>query len=145
MKEKNQIEVIKNLDPHLCVGSRLSKLSRVFNKLYAGHLKEAGVTLSQVTILFSIAGMQPVEQREIGKFHQLERSTVTRDLERLVQRNYIKKTPNGISPTLELTKEGEAFLAVFAPLWAKAQDEALAQLGPKGQQALNTLIDILDA
>lgn len=129
----------------MCVGSRLSKLSRVFNKLYAGHLKEAGVTLTQVTILFSIAGMQPVEQRDIGKFHQLERSTVTRDLERLVERNYIQKTPGGISPILEMTKEGEAFLAVFAPLWAKAQEEALAQLGTEGQKALNTLINILDS
>ena len=144
MNKKDQTSHSELLHPYMCVGSRLNKLSRVFNKLYTGYLKDAGVTLTQTSILFYISGMQPVEQREVGKFLQLERSTVTRDLKRLITRNYIRKTDQGVSPILELTDEGQAFVKVFKPLWEKAQQDALNQLGPDGQQALNTLIQLLE-
>ncbi len=127
----------------MCAGTKIKQLGRVIEKFYAQPLKEAGVTLSQTSILFLIGKFQTLSQSEVGKIRNLERSTVTRDLQRLVDRNYVHKTPHPVSPILELTEEGKVFVETLAPIWQQAQDEAMNYLGEEGQQAMNILASLL--
>ena len=141
--KKDHTPTFDSINPTLCVGRRLNALSRVFTKIYSRRLKDAGVTLTQSSIMFAIGKMQSVHQSELGKKLHLERSTVTRDLDRLIKRNYIRKIAHPISPILEMTTEGKAFLEVFTPLWNEAQKEALDILGQEGQEALTILSGLL--
>ncbi len=129
-----------NFDSSMCVATRLGKLNRVFAKYYTRSFKELGLTPTQASILFLVHDHGPLQQSELGKRHHLERSTVTRDLVRLVERGYIEKASYPVSPMLGMTEEGKTFLMEkVAPAWKQAQTAALDHLGMEGEEALNRL------
>lgn len=127
---------IPEINPQMCPLMRLLVISRKFEKVYKKHFNKLNVTQSQVSILLMVAKMGEIVQSAIGKQLELERSTVSRDLARLIDKGYLHKTANGVSPVVSLTKEGNKVAKLVACEWEKGYKDASDLLGEKGMNAL---------
>lgn len=99
--------------------------------------------MSQLAILMIVGRMKQVAQAEIGKMLVLERSTVTRDLRRLIEKGYLLKTGINNRPIIEMTDKGALYTTRIIPDWQKATNEANEKLGTKGVEALNFTLNQL--
>ena len=127
---------IPEINPQMCPLMRLLVISRKFEKVYKKHFNKLNVTQSQVSILLMVAKMGEIVQSTIGKQLELERSTVSRDLARLIDKGYLHKTANGVSPDVSLTKEGIKVANLVAREWEKGYKDSCDLLGKKGMNAL---------
>ena len=127
---------IPEINPQMCPLMRLLVISRKFEKVYKKHFNKLNVTQSQVSILLMVAKMGEIVQSASGKQLELERSTVSRDLARLIDKGYLHKTANGVSPVVSLTKEGIMVANLVAHEWEKGYKDSCDLLGEKGMNAL---------
>ncbi len=127
---------IQEINPQMCPLMRLLVISRKLGKLFNKHLIKLNVTQSQVSILLMVGKMGEIKQSAIGKQLELERSTVSRDLARLIDKGYLHKTAKGASPVVSLTKEGNKVTKLVACEWEKGYKDASDLLGEKGMNAL---------
>lgn len=126
---KKRTTKLETLNPSICIGSRLKMLSRNVENIYRKHLKPHNITLSQLSILFFIAKNNRVRQKEIGKYFSLERSTVSRDLTRLIKNNLINKDGTETRSAVTVTETGLNLLEDIIPSWKLAHEESSALLG----------------
>ncbi len=133
--DKDTLEI----NPQMCPLMRLLVISRKFVKVYKKHFNKLNVTQSQVSILLMVAKSREIAQSAIGKHLELERSTVSRDLARLIDKGYLHKTANGVSPNISLTKEGINVAKLVAREWAKGYKDSCDLLGEKGMNALTEI------
>ena len=143
MALKKSYPLLEKTDPWTCTASKMALSIRMINKIYKKHLKKHRVTMSQLGILMIVGRMKEVAQAEIGKMLVLERSTVTRDLKRLVENGYLIKTGTNSRPVIEMTDKGAMYTTKIIPDWQKATLEANEVLGKKGVEALNFTLNQL--
>ena len=129
----------QEINPQLCPLMRLLVISRKFEKVYRKYFNKLNVTQSQVSILLMVAKIGEIAQSAIGKQLELERSTVSRDLARLIDKGYLHKTANGVSPNISLTKEGIKVAKLVAREWEKGYKDSCDLLGKKGMNALGEI------
>lgn len=67
----------------------------------------------------------------------LEKSTVSRNLTRLIKNDFLLKNT---SRELIITENGKSLLERIIPSWLKAKAEVAERIGQSGQEALDTLI-----
>ena len=120
---------LDSVDPGICIGSRIKMLSRTAENVYRKHLKPYNLTSSQLSILFFVGKKKEVDQKDVGRFLLLERSTVSRDLTRLVENGLILKKGSESRPILVITKKGSARLEEIIPAWKIAHEETTKLLG----------------
>jgi DNA-binding MarR family transcriptional regulator len=143
MALKKAYPLLENTDPWICTASKLALSIRSVNVIYRKHLKKHNVTMSQLSLLMVIGKMVSVPQSEVGKMLKLEKSTITRDLKRLIDKGHIVKNGPANRPIVEITDKGAAYTEKIIPDWHAATDEALAILGNDGEQALNLVLNKL--
>lgn len=127
----------------LCIGSRLRRLSRIADGHFRSQLSEFNITENQMTILFALSKMGKVAQGKVGQALVLERSTVSRNVKRLENQNYINRT-YAYRPEIELSKEGAELVQTLIPLWEETMDELVSKLGENGLTHLNALENSLE-
>ena len=69
-----------------------------------------------------------IEQNQIAQLLTLERSSLSRNLVRLVKSGYVSKTGPTNRPKIGLTKEGKTLVEQLRPVWEAAMDEIHAVL-----------------
>ncbi len=131
---------IENCDPRTCISSKISKVNRIVANIFRKHLKPYDITDSQLTALLVITKVGDITQKNIADFLYLEKSTVNRNLKRLIDNEYIK---NHSSTKYATTEKGRIFLESVIPQWHLAMDEVQDILGIEGVDALNQLENIL--
>ena len=126
-----------------CVSVRLRLINRVISAIYDRALQGHGLRVSQMNILAAVAALGPVPRSDLAARLCLERSTLTRDLARLVDRGWIEEIPTAgrSRGALRLSADGEALLERVGPDWEAAQREAMARLGPGMAGAIKGLGD----
>ena len=84
-----------------------------------------------LSILFIIGKHSKVNQRTLAERLVLDQSTISRDLKRLQQRNFIVNRRGADTRTKEwsLTMEGVLFLEKISPIWEGIQQEVSNLLG----------------
>ena len=112
-----------------CIGSRIRLLNRLVTGIYDNALREHGLRLSQGNVLVVIATRGPLRASDVCRILKLDKSTLSRDLERLVSNGWITR-----SPKLEITTAGRDVLATSFPAWRKAQREASKLLTPRASR-----------
>ena len=102
---------------------RFRRLSRVVSNMYNEHLKHYSIDISLVNILFAIDSRPGIHQAEIGKSLVLERSTLSRDLQKLKKLELIEtiKVDGYRSVSLFLSKKGKTLVTGMKKDWAKLQ------------------------
>ncbi len=108
-----------------CIASRLRLLNRLITSIYDTALRPHGLRISQMNLLVAVSARGTMRASELGRVLRLEKSTLSRDIERLIERGWIVK-----SPALEVTRAGQQLLAACLPAWRGAQREARKLLTP---------------
>jgi DNA-binding MarR family transcriptional regulator len=120
-------------------------LSRVISGLYDEVLAPLQLKGSQLNVLATLAHRGPAAPTDLCAVLRMDKSTLSRNLERMGKRGWLAVRPGEDNRThvVELTAKGTKLLQDAYPLWRKAQAEAARRMGEEGLAALHTLTEKL--
>jgi DNA-binding MarR family transcriptional regulator len=109
-----------------CLGYRTRKLARAVTRLYNDRLRPLGLNLTEMNLLAAIAAQGSVQPARLGRAMALEKSTLSRNSSRLVERGWVevRDHPDGRGVLLAVTARGNEMLLRAVPAWTKAQQQA---------------------
>lgn len=122
-----------------CLMGRARLVARVITGIYDEVLLPFGLKASQLNLLVVVAQEGPVRRADIGRLLHLDRSTLTRNLQVMLNNDWITEVQDHTDARglpIRLTTKGAALLAEVAPAWRKAQQRAEALLGDHGISVL---------
>lgn len=124
-----------------CIALRVRLLNRVITKIYDDSLRPYGLRTAQLNILVAISLMKSATPSEIEQRLSLEKSTVSRNVERMQDRGWVQFVPteDGRSHQVHLTAQGARLLRKATAAWEEAQNNAASLLGKDGVTALSRL------
>jgi DNA-binding MarR family transcriptional regulator len=117
-----------------CMVSNSRMAARAITRRYDSYLRPFGVTSTQLSLLGGIITMHGATVSEIAEARGFDRTTLTRNLDRLEDMGLIasRAAERGNGRICTLSEKGEALIERLLPLWRKAQAEmrdALTQDG----------------
>lgn len=126
-----------------CLASRVRQLSRIITRVYDDALRPLGITASQYTLLAQLASRDGITAVEIGHDLDIEKSTLSRNLKRLLALGHLNMDPPAgrRGRGLHLTPKGQAVLKDAYPIWLDAQRRTTAVMGPESRATLDGLLD----
>ena len=158
-REKNQLDSLesctynismkKDVTPESrmageCLAGRVRVLNRVITGIYDDALRPYLVRVSQMNVLVAITALRQPRAADVCRRLRLEKSTLSRDLERLIARDWVRATPGGgRTQQLEVTAAGRALLGKLLPAWEAAEERVRALLGAPLTKAIVTAVDRL--
>jgi DNA-binding MarR family transcriptional regulator len=109
-----------------CLGYQTRKLARAVTRLYNDRLRPLGLNLTEMNLLAAIAAQGSVQPARLGRAMALEKSTLSRNSSRLVERGWVevRDHPDGRGVLLTLTARGNEMLLRAVPAWEQAQQQA---------------------
>jgi DNA-binding MarR family transcriptional regulator len=128
---------ITEVNPIHCISRKMKTCDRAIANIFRKHLHPLDITDSQLSILFLITKRGPLAQKDLVTLLILEKSTVTRNIKRLLDKNYIKKDAQ---KNLSMTPTGKDFLEQVIPHWEQAMTETKTILGQEGIENLDALL-----
>ena len=135
-----ELENLDSFDPKNCISGKMMRLNRVTANIFRKHLSPFGITDSQLTLLFILSKRDDLNQSKLSQIAKLEKSSLSRNLNRLMDSELISKQE---FPLIQITIKGKALVNKIIPEWQKAMDEISTLLGKVGVNALDTLTDKL--
>ena len=125
-----------------CLATRVRQLSRIITRLYDDALRPLGITASQYTLLAQLASRDGITAVEIGQELDIEKSTLSRNLKRLLALGHIIMDPPAgrRGRGLHLTPRGQVVLKEAYPIWAAAQSRSVAVMGEDCRSTLDDLL-----
>lgn len=133
-------DVIEN-----CAAVRTLSAARSITKIYGDTLKPLGITITQFTLLITIGRVKPQSISEIGKWLNIERTSLTRNIKPLEASGLVTRSNEGPQRRrrIELTKKGEKLLISAYPLWREAQEKVASKFDKDEFQAAMTSLETL--
>jgi len=128
---------LDNSNPRLCIARKILKCSRIITKIFRKYIQPFGVTYSQVSMLFLVAKKGKISQQQIADDLVLEKSTVSRNLQRLLDNEFLIKESRF---EITISNKGKSLLEEIVPEWDKAMAETRDAIGAEGEDALNLLL-----
>ncbi len=129
--------------PRGCTNFKLRQLLRSVSRLYDAELARAGLKGTQYSLLSHLVGLGPVAPGELARHMGMDASTLTRNVQVLIQLGWVKQGPGADtrSRRLVITDLGRAKQAEAKAYWKRAQLSLNAKLGSAQVAALHDLID----
>jgi len=130
-----------------CLCHNVRMASRIVSRAYDEALRPTGLRATQVAVLAAVAARGGLSIKSLADSLEMERTTLTRNLRPLEEQGLVAIAPEGHhrSRMLTLTTAGKAALLKALPLWEKAQQSSMHQLGdqrwPVVQKALADLVN----
>ena len=126
----------------LCIATRVRQLSRIVTRVYDDALRPLGITASQFTLLTQLANRDGITAAEIGATLDIEKSTLSRNLKRLLALGLIIMDPPAgrRGRGLHLTPRGQAVTKEAYPIWQGAQKRAIDVMGGESRLMLDSLL-----
>lgn len=124
-----------------CLVVRVRAVNRALTRLYDAVLRSHGLRSSQFGLLIAVVGYGPVRPADLAPVLELDKSTLSRDVTRLVENGWVTTEPHddGRSHWLVATEAGKELLTRVSAAWEEAQKRAAALLGTDGVQAIHRL------
>jgi DNA-binding MarR family transcriptional regulator len=124
-----------------CLAVRVRLIGRTVTAVYDGALDGHGLTIAQLNLLAALGKAGPCPPSMLGEVLQLERSTVSRNLNLLLRHGWIEAVSSDAKGIREvaLTREGRAKIESVMPQWRKAQRQAAKLLGSEGVTAVREI------
>jgi DNA-binding MarR family transcriptional regulator len=109
-----------------CLGYRTRRLARTVTRLYNDCLRPLGLNITEMNLMAAIAAHGSVQPAKLGRAMALEKSTLSRNSSRLVDRGWveIRDHQDGPGVLLALTERGNEMLLRALPAWQEAQQRA---------------------
>lgn len=128
-----------------CIAARLRMINRAISKQYDRALRAHGIRVSQLNILVAVSQFGQARQQDICKALFMERSTVSRDVERMQANGWLDSATGEDARTsvLKVTLAGKKMLEKVAPSWHEVQQRAIAILGKDQIAALDRILSAL--
>ena len=128
-----------------CLVKRSRLIGRSITAIYDDALREVGVTAGQLNILAVVVRRGPISPGEVARSLQIERSTMSRNVERMKRNGWLAIRPgeSARSQELRITESGRKIVMDAAPLWRDAQRRTREILGTGGTEAIHRLADAL--
>jgi DNA-binding MarR family transcriptional regulator len=125
-----------------CLATRVRQLSRIVTRVYDDAMRPLGITASQYTLLAQLAARDAITAVEIGHELDIEKSTLSRNLKRLLALGHINMDPPAgrRGRGLHLTPKGQAILKDAFPIWQDAQKRAFTVMGAESRNTLDHLL-----
>ena len=125
-----------------CLATRVRQLSRIITRVYDDALRPLGITGSQYTLLAQLASRDGITAVEIGHDLDIEKSTLSRNLKRLLALGHIIMDPPAgrRGRGLHLTPKGQAVLKDAYPIWLTAQKKTVGVMGSGSREILDGLL-----
>ena len=125
-----------------CISTRVRQLSRIVTRVYDDALRSLGITASQFTLLTQLAQQDGITAVEIGHSLDIEKSTLSRNLKRLLALGHITMDPPAgrRGRGLHLTPKGESVIQRGFPVWKDAQNRTIRVMGPESRSTLDNFL-----
>jgi DNA-binding MarR family transcriptional regulator len=122
-----------------CLATCVRQINRRVTRIYDAALRPHGIGTAQLNILvaLAIAGAGGARQARIAKALGLEKSTLSRNLGRIIERGWVRTEPDPDGgERLVLTAEGRRVMMRALPAWSAAQRRASAEVHGQLVEAL---------
>ena len=83
MSDNSNFPNIEQFNPSMCISRKLLKCNRIVSSIFRKYFLKYGLTNSQISIIFIVAKRGVVTQSELAEMLSLEKSTVSRNMQRL--------------------------------------------------------------
>lgn len=125
-----------------CLATRVRQLSRIVTRVYDDAMRPLGITASQYTLLAQLASRDGITAVEIGHDLDIEKSTLSRNLKRLLALGHIVMDPPAgrRGRGLHLSPKGQGVLKEAYPIWCEAQRRAVVVMGADSRAVLDGLL-----
>ena len=129
-----------------CLATRVRQLSRIITRMYDDAMRPLGITASQYTLLAQLASRDGITAVEIGYELDIEKSTLSRNLKRLLALGMIIMDPPAgrRGRGLHLTSKGQVVLKDAYPVWQAAQSRSVAAMGVDTRAKLDDLLRVAE-
>jgi DNA-binding MarR family transcriptional regulator len=131
-----------------CLGMPLRMLHRAVSAVYDDALGGHGVGIAQLNLLVAVERLgDRATPSLISRVLMLEKSSVSREVDRLVERGWMTRSTraDGRSQRLALTVQGRRLIDAALPSWEAAQARVRALLGDAGADLLVSMVERLRA
>ncbi len=128
-----------------CLCSATRKASRAVTSVYDRALAPHDIRSTQFTILAALELRGATSLGELAKFLGLDRTTLTRNLDLLQAKNWVRSqsaAEDSRSRVLSITDEGRAKAFAAFPAWRAAQDQVAAAVKGHDVTLLKQLAEI---
>ncbi|MEL6263223.1 MAG: MarR family winged helix-turn-helix transcriptional regulator [Cyanobacteria bacterium J06626_6] len=114
-----------------CVARRLRQVNRTITRLYDEALRPYGLTVNQLNILAVVISEKQIRPGQLGQTLGMEKSTVSRTVDRMIRKEWLKAAPGTDSRTqvLTVTTKGRKLLLTVSPIWDNLQTGVLTDTG----------------
>ncbi len=128
-----------------CLAGRVRRLNRVITNLYDRALHPHGIKINQASILVLLLVHGETGPGEIGARLQMEKSTVSRNIDRMRRSGWLDVVGKGagVGQTIRITPLGRQLMVDAHDQWQSAQSKARELVGEEGAQALSVLAERL--
>ncbi len=126
-----------------CMALRARRMSRIITRIYDEAMRPMGLTASQFTLLTAVASQNGVTAAEIGFDLDIEKSTLSRNLKRLVSLKMINMDPPAgrRGRGLHLTEAGDKAIQSAFTVWKQTQERVETALGDQSTGTFDKLLD----
>jgi DNA-binding MarR family transcriptional regulator len=144
MNEMNTSKLAKAVAAE-CIAYRVRILNRVITGIYDRTLQPLGIKINQANILTMLSLTYHASSTDIARVLLMEKSTVSRTVDRMRKNGWISIAGQGEEPSLVITvtPKGRKLMAAVHAEWRKAQKQAAELLGEEGVAAIRKLHDTL--
>jgi DNA-binding MarR family transcriptional regulator len=138
-----EIGLIADATRTACLATRVRQLSRIVTRVYDDAMRPLGITASQFTLLTQLANQDAITAVEIGFSLDIEKSTLSRNLKRLLALGLLVMDPPAgrRGRGLHLTPKGQEVIKQAYPVWQDAQRKASGVMGADSRATLDALLN----
>jgi DNA-binding MarR family transcriptional regulator len=133
--------------PQGCTNLKLRQASRLVARLYDAELSPTGLHKTQYSLLSHVVKLGPTTAGELARAMRLDASTLSRNLQPLVQAGWVEVTSgdDARQRVIRATESGSTLRAEAQRAWKRAQHSLNARLGDAQVRELHDLLDRLIA
>jgi DNA-binding MarR family transcriptional regulator len=144
MKPKRDIARVEMVSRD-CIANKVRLLNRAVTGIYDEALRPFGLKISQMSVLITVSKMESASPGALGRVLHMEKSTLSRNVDRMRARGWLEVARGEDGRTIELrvSERGEQLLRDAHGAWNKAQRRAAAVLGDEGVRGITRTVDLL--
>jgi DNA-binding MarR family transcriptional regulator len=130
-----------------CVARRLRQVNRTVTRLYDQALRPYGLTVNQLNILAVVISEKQIRPGRLGHALGMEKSTVSRTVDRMVSRGWLKAIAgeDGRTQLLSVTVKGTQLLLSVTDVWDALQAGVLTNADGGGNLLQMLAVDPVEA
>jgi DNA-binding MarR family transcriptional regulator len=119
-----------------CICTAARRRSRDLTRAFEKAMRGSGVRGTQFTLLATLVQTGPIATTRLADFQGLERTTLTRNLGRLIRDGFVRidEGEDRRVRKVAITPAGEEAARRAFPFWKKAQEGAVAAAAAEGAQ-----------